>query len=285
MNAQVKLIECPRDAMQGIKPFIPTDLKIRYLNELLQVGFDTLDFGSYVSGGAIPQMRDTAAVLRELETEGSSTRLLAIVANERGAQEAVSQEKITFLGFPLSVSETFQQRNTNSNIVTSMDRVRRIHELCRQTGKELVIYLSMGFGNPYGDAWSPELVCKQAEEVVSLGIGVISVADTVGVATPEGIRAVFSQLIPRYPGIEWGVHLHSRPENWKEKIGAAWESGCRRFDGTVKGYGGCPMAADTLIGNMATENLLLFAREKKVSTGIDKKALDKAAHIALEIFS
>ncbi|QEC53112.1 hydroxymethylglutaryl-CoA lyase [Anseongella ginsenosidimutans] len=271
--------------MQGIGTFIPTAVKARYLNQLLEVGFDTLDFGSYVSPAAIPQMRDTAAVLRLLRTADSPTRLLAIVANERGAREAVPQEQISFLGFPLSVSETFQERNTNSSIRVSMERVESILELCLAKKKSLVIYLSMGFGNPYGDPWSPELVLEQAEKIISMGITTISLADTVGVATPESIRQLFSLLVPAFPDVEWGAHLHTGPHNWKEKIEAAWDCGCRRFDGTLKGYGGCPMAADTLTGNMATENILQFARENDISTWLHEPALRKALTTAVEIFS
>lgn len=284
-DTKIKLIECPRDAMQGIKHFIPTAKKIDYLNRLLKVGFDTLDFGSYVSPAAIPQMRDTAEVLSRLNTADSPTRLLAIVANERGAAEAAGQEKISFLGFPLSVSETFQQRNTNSSISESLERVKKIRELCLRKDKMLVIYLSMGFGNPYNDPWSPELVLEQAEKVISMGITTISLADTVGVATPDSIRKLFSHLIPAFPEVEWGAHLHTRPESWKEKIQAAWDCGCRRFDGALKGYGGCPMAADTLTGNMPTENLLDFARENRIPTGIDGQAFHVATDTAIEIFS
>lgn len=284
-DQKIKLIECPRDAMQGINTFIPTALKVKYLNQLLRAGFDTLDFGSYVSPKTIPQMSDTAEVLQQLDTQSSPTRLLAIVANERGALEAAAQEQISFLGFPLSVSETFQRRNTNSSIAASLERVERIRELCLRTGKSLVIYLSMGFGNPYGDPWNPDLVLEQAEKVMDRGITIISVADTVGVATPESIRKIFSRLIPAFPGIEWGAHLHSRPDNWKEKIEAAWECGCRRFDGTLNGYGGCPMAADDLVGNMATENLLAFAKEKNLNTGIVELTLQEAARTAVQIFS
>lgn len=271
--------------MQGIKTFIPTSMKVAYLNRLLKVGFDTLDFGSYVSPEAIPQMRDTDEVLSQLHTEDSPTRLLAIVANERGASEAAAREKISFLGFPLSVSETFQQRNTNSSILISLERVKKIQEICLRNSKSLVIYLSMGFGNPYGDPWNAELVLEQAEKVISMGITTISVADTVGVATPESIRELFSRLILTFPNVEWGAHLHTRPDSWKGKIEAAWDCGCRRFDGTLKGFGGCPMAADALTGNMATENLLGFMRENRIAAGIDEQALRLAMDTAVEIFS
>lgn len=284
-NATISLIECPRDAMQGIKKSIPTEKKVAYLNQLLQVGFHTLDFGSFVSPAVIPQMRDTAEVLRHLDTGASPTRLLAIVANERGAEQAVAEDKISCLGFPLSVSETFQRRNTNSTIRESLGRVARIQDLCRQHDKSLVIYLSMGFGNPYGDPWNPALVKTLAQHVASLGIEVISVADTVGVATPELIGDLYRQLIPALPHIDWGAHFHTRPANWKPKIEAAWAAGCRRFDGTLKGYGGCPLATDSLLGNMPTENLLDFAREINFPTGINLTALKKAMATAIEIFS
>ncbi|MFS8616275.1 MAG: hydroxymethylglutaryl-CoA lyase [Solitalea sp.] len=282
---KIELIECPRDAMQGFEQFIPTGKKINYLNQLLQVGFHTLDFGSYVSPSVIPQMRDTAEVLRGLDMDGSPTRLLAIVANERGAREAAAEEKITWLGFPLSVSETFQQRNTNSSISESLDRVARIQELCLKSNKSLAIYLSMGFGNPYGDPWNPETVLELAEQVVSLGVKTISLADTVGVATPALIGKLYDQLIPALPQITWGAHFHTETHNWKPKIEAAWQAGCRRFDGALKGYGGCPMAADTLLGNMATENLIEFVREKGNAPAVNQPALDQALATALEIFS
>lgn len=284
-NAGIKLIECPRDAMQGIETFIPTEKKIDYLNKLLKAGFDTLDFGSYVSPAAIPQMRDTAEVLSALETGSSPTRLLAIVANQRGAVQAAAQDKISFLGYPFSVSETFQRRNTNRGIAESMDLVRKMNDLCRDAGKTLVVYLSMGFGNPYGDPWEPELVVNQAEKLAAAGIDIISVADTVGLADPAGISNLFERLIPALPQIEWGAHLHSRSDNWREKIAAAWAAGCKRFDGAIRGYGGCPMASDELVGNIATENLLEFARDKQVETGINEKAFGEAAVTAVEIFS
>lgn len=271
--------------MQGIETFIPTEKKIDYLNKLLKAGFDTLDFGSYVSPAAIPQMRDTAEVLSALETGSSPTRLLAIVANERGAIQAAAQEKISFLGYPLSVSETFQRRNTNRGIAESLDLVREMNKLCRDAGKTLVVYLSMGFGNPYGDAWEPELVVRQAEKLAAAGISIISVADTVGLADPASISNLFERLTPALPQIEWGAHLHSRSDNWREKIAAAWAAGCRRFDGAIKGYGGCPMASDELVGNIATENLLEFARDQQIETGINENAFREASLTAVEIFS
>lgn len=280
----IKLIECPRDALQGIKEIIPTAEKAAYLNKLLRAGFDTLDFGSFVSPRAVPQMSDTAAVLDRLDLSGSPTRLLAIVANERGAKEASARKEISYLGFPFSVSETFQRRNTNSGMSEALDRLRAVSDLCGEHGKTLVVYLSMGFGNPYGDPWNADIVMKWAGKVRSLGAGILSLSDTVGAATPESIRSLFGLLIPAFPGVEWGAHLHTHPHNWREKIEAAWESGCRRFDGALKGYGGCPMAADELVGNMATENLLQFLWDRGLAPQIDASALEAAVSEAEKIF-
>ena len=281
---EVKLIECPRDAMQGIKGFIPTEKKAEYINALLGVGFDTIDFGSFVSPKAIPQMADTALVLSKLDWSPEKSKLLAIIANVRGAMEAAMFEPITYLGFPFSVSETFQQRNTNSSITESLKRVEEIQNLCVKYGKQLVLYISMGFGNPYGDPYSPEIVMKWVEKMISMSIRVISLADTIGVADPQIISMLFSQLIPAYPQIEFGAHLHTTPDTWKEKIDAAYTHGCRRFDGALKGYGGCPMAKDELTGNMATENLLSFFREKKIELELNEAALGRSMKIADEIF-
>lgn len=281
---EVKLIECPRDAMQGIKGFIPTEKKAEYINALLGVGFDTIDFGSFVSPKAIPQMADTALVLSKLDWSPEKSKLLAIIANVRGAMEAAMFEPITYLGFPFSVSETFQQRNTNSSIAESLKRVEEIQNLCVKYGKQLVLYISMGFGNPYGDPYSPEIVMKWVEKMISMSIRVISLADTIGVADPQIISMLFSQLIPAYPQIEFGAHLHTTPDTWKEKIDAAYTHGCRRFDGALKGYGGCPMAKDELTGNMATENLLSFFQEKKIELELNEAALGRSMKIADEIF-
>ncbi len=282
----VKLIECPRDAMQGIKTFIPTRDKVRYINQLLRVGFDTIDFGSFVSPKAIPQMRDTAEVVRQLDLSNTSTRLLAIVANVRGAADAVQHEQITYLGYPFSISETFQLRNTNASIQESLGRVSAIQEMCEQYGKELVVYLSMGFGNPYGDPWNAEIVVRWVDELVALGIRILQLSDTIGVATPESITYLFSNLIPHYTprGIELGAHFHTQPHNWREKIEAAWASGCRRFDGAIRGFGGCPMAKDELTGNMPTEHMLLFFEEIGVPTGLDREAFLQAMQLAAEVF-
>ena len=283
-DSKIKLIECPRDAMLGWKSFIPTEKKIAYINSLLRVGFDTIDFGSFVSPKAIPQMADTALVLSKLDWSPEKSKLLAIIANVRGAMEAAMFEPITYLGFPFSVSETFQQRNTNSSITESLKRVEEIQNLCVKYGKQLVLYISMGFGNPYGDPYSPEIVMKWVEKMISMSIRVISLADTIGVADPKIISMLFSHLIPAYPQIEFGAHLHTTPETWKEKIDAAYTHGCRRFDGALKGYGGCPMAKDELTGNMATENLLSFFQEKKIELELNEAALGRSMKIADEIF-
>jgi hydroxymethylglutaryl-CoA lyase len=281
---KIKLIECPRDAMQGWKNFIATTDKIRYLNSLLKVGFDTIDFGSFVSPKAIPQMADTAEVITKLELQNSSSKLLAIIANRRGAEDAVRFDQISYLGFPFSVSETFQQRNTNSSISESLIRVQEIQELCKKNNKELVVYISMGFGNPYGDPWSEEIVFDWVDKLVKLGIGIISLADTVGLATADQVYKITEYLIRNLPEKEIGVHLHSRPANWKEKIDAALKAGSFRFDGALKGIGGCPMADDELVGNMNTEFLIPYFQEKKLLPGINKDALSESLRIATEIF-
>ena len=252
----MKLIECPRDAMQGLDHFVPTDLKIRYLNTLLQVGFDTLDFGSFVSPKAIPQMRDTAEVLKGLTLSKTKTKLLAIVANLRGAEEAVSYAQIQYVGFPLSVSETFQQRNTNKTIAQAFAEVAEIQNLCSIEGKQLVVYLSMGFGNPYGDFYSPAVIGEFTKQLVQLGVTIIAPSDTVGSSTPEAIGALFQELIPAFPEVEFGAHLHARPGEADAKVRAAVRAGVRRIDGALRGFGGCPMAADNLTGNLPTEDVI-----------------------------
>jgi len=255
----MKIIECPRDAIQGLHDFIPTHKKIAYINQLLASNlFDTIDFGSFVSPKAIPQMADTKAVVEGLDMSIAKTKLLAIIANERGAAEASAYEQITYLGYPFSVSETFQLRNTNATIGESLERVKGIQEICEKASKELVIYISMGFGNPYGDLWNAEIVLNWVSQLKQLGIKIFSLSDTVGIATQENISYLFQNLIPRYPDLEFGAHLHTTPDTWKEKIESAYGAGCRRFDGAILGYGGCPMAADELVGNMPTENLLIF---------------------------
>lgn len=280
----VKIVECPRDAMQGIKDFIPTEVKIEYLNMLLKVGFDTLDFGSFVSPKAIPQMRDTVEVLQNLDLANTSTKLLAIVANLRGATEACEHEAIRYLGYPFSISETFQIRNTNATIEESLERVKEMQELCLKHNKELVIYISMGFGNPYGDPWNVEIVQKWVDEMVKMDIGIISLADTIGVSNPDNITYLFSNLIPKYTNIEFGAHLHTEPRSWREKVDAAYRSGCRRFDAAMRGYGGCPMAKDDLTGNMPTESLMAYFMEKKAVENIDYSRFIGSLSKAFEVF-
>lgn len=280
----VSLIECPRDAMQGWKSFIPTEAKTRYINSLLKVGFDTIDFGSFVSAKAIPQMADTAEVLKGLTMDGTSTRLLAIVANIRGANDAASWEQISFLGYPFSISETFQKRNTNSSIADSLKTVEQIQSICINSNKQLVIYISMGFGNPYGDPWSQEVVFHWVEKVSALGVKIISLADTVGLATPEQVFTITDHVVKNFSSIETGVHLHSSPHNWRPKIDAAVRAGCSRFDGALKGIGGCPMANDELVGNMNTEWMIPYFEEKNMLKGIDTDALNESLRIASEIF-
>jgi hydroxymethylglutaryl-CoA lyase len=280
----IKLIECPRDAMQGIATFIPTETKISYLNALLRVGFDTLDFGSFVSPKAIPQMRDTAEVLASLELASSRSRLLAIVANQRGAEQAAAYESVSYLGYPFSVSETFQLRNTNATIAESVERVREIQALCQQTGKQLVIYISMGFGNPYGDPWNAEVVIRWVETLAQEGIGIFQLSDTIGVASSTSISYLFEQLIPRFSGLEIGAHFHTTAASWREKVEAAYSHGCRRFDGAIRGYGGCPMARDELTGNMPMEQLFAFFDEQNEPTGLDATAFLKAYLMAEHVF-
>lgn len=281
----VKLIECPRDAMQGIKDFIPTELKIKYLNQLLKVGFDTIDFGSFVSAKAIPQLQDTATVLKALDLSSTRSKLLAIIANTRGAEDACNFDEIRYLGFPFSISETFQQRNTNSSIAESLIRVEEIQNLCIKHNKELVVYISMAFGNPYGDIWNPETVIKWSNELNKRGIKIIALADTIGCSTPENITLLFSSLIPELKGVEMGAHLHSTKENAQEKIKAAYESGCRRFDSAIHGFGGCPMAADSLTGNIATEDIELYANVNKIDLGLNIPELEKSYKDSWEVFN
>lgn len=283
-DQHIKLIECPRDAIQGWRNFIPTNKKIDYINALLRAGFDTIDFGSFVSSKAIPQMADTGEVVRGLKTGDSISKLLAIIANLRGAEEACAFDEIAFLGFPFSVSETFQLRNTNSSIPEAMKRVGEIQELCVKKDKKLVIYISMGFGNPYGDPYDEDLVYGWVEKLVALDIEIISLADTVGLATAEQVYDMTSYLIELLPETEIGVHLHSRPDNIQEKLEAAFRAGCRRFDGAINGIGGCPMANDELVGNMNTEFMINFFEGKKISTGIDRQVFSHCEQLAREIF-
>ena len=278
----MKIIECPRDAMQGISDFIPTEKKVAYLNSLLKVGFDTLDFGSFVSPKAIPQMRDTANVLSQLDD--SNSRLLAIVANQRGADEACSFERIDDLGYPFSVSENFQKRNTNNSIDQSLSLVEQLQNTCERHHKSLVVYMSMAFGNPYGEHWHEDIVAKWGEKLSDLGVKTIALSDTIGVSNPDNIKPLFSLLIEEYPQIEWGAHLHTHLKSWREKVEAAYNTGCRRFDGAIKGYGGCPMAKDDLVGNMPTEKLLSFTQEKKIETAINTLAFESAYNKAIDTF-
>ena len=284
MNNLIKLIECPRDAMQGWKNFIPTDKKIEYINSLLNVGFDTIDFGSFVSAKAIPQMADTAEVVRSLKSGVGHTKLLSIVANLRGAEKASVFDQITYLGFPFSVSETFQQRNTNSSIEESLKRVEEIQNLCINKSKKLVIYISMAFGNPYNDLYDEDIVFNWVEKLVELDIEIISLADTVGVAIPEQVYDMTSYLVESLPATEIGVHLHSTSENWQQKLDAAVKAGCNRFDGALKGIGGCPMANDDLVGNMNTEWMISYFEKNNIATGLNKEALAESLRIAEEIF-
>ena len=270
--------------MQGWKHFIPTEKKIEYINSLLEVGFHTIDFGSFVSAKAIPQMADTKNVVRKLRVENSKSNLLAIVANVRGAEEAIVYDEISYLGFPFSISPTFQLKNTNSTMGESLSRVEEIQNLCLRNNKELVIYLSMGFGNPYGDEYNEETLLRWAEEMVKKGIKIISLADTVGLATPQQVSFTLNALIPEYEEVVLGVHLHSTPANWKEKMDAAVNAGCKRLDGALKGIGGCPMAQDDLVGNMSTELMISFLEERKLIAGLNKGALEKSLRLASEIF-
>lgn len=266
---ELQLVECPRDAMQGLHTFIDTDKKAAYINQLLKCGFHTIDFGSFVSPKAIPQLRDTAEVLSKLDLTSTQSKLLAIVANVRGAEDAVKFDEIAYLGYPFSISETFQLRNTNATIAESLKRVEEMQSLCVNSKKELVVYISMAFGNPYGDAWNADVAIHWTKQLSDLGIKVIALADTIGVSNPENIKYLFSNVIPEFPDVTIGAHLHTTPETWREKVEAAWNSGCRRFDSAVKGLGGCPMATDKLTGNMPTEKVLLFLNENNIKTGID----------------
>ena len=273
---EVKLIECPRDAMQGIHDFIPTQDKINYINKILQVGFDTIDVGSFVSPKAIPQMRDSGAVIKGLDLSTTTSKLSVIVANRRGAHDAVAIDEVSYLGYPFSISETFQKRNTNASIEESLQRVADIQAITIKNKKELLIYISMAFGNPYGDEWNVEIAQAYVEKLISMGIKRFSLSDTIGVSTPESITYLFENLIAIFPDIYFNAHLHTTPTKWKEKIHAAYAAGCRSFDGAIKGYGGCPMAKDELTGNMPMENMIDYFDHHKIETGIDKKAFGVA---------
>ncbi|MDN3203437.1 hydroxymethylglutaryl-CoA lyase [Algoriphagus sediminis] len=280
----MKLIECPRDAMQGIPNFIDTAIKAAYINQLAHVGFDTIDFGSFVSPKAIPQMRDTAEVLELLDLHDTESKLLAIVANVRGAEDALQFEEIDYLGFPLSISETFQKRNTNASITEALKTVEEIQNRCEVKGKALVTYLSMGFGNPYGDPYSPELVAEFVEKLDELGIKIISLSDTIGSASPALITELFEVQIPSFPHIEFGAHLHSRKEDVSAKVKAGVEAGCTRFDGALNGFGGCPMAKDDLVGNMATEQMIETLEGLGYDLGLNKAELQEAMKLTSFVF-
>ncbi|MEH6768993.1 hydroxymethylglutaryl-CoA lyase [Maribacter arcticus] len=284
-NSKIKIIECPRDAMQGIKDFIPTNEKVRYIQSLLGCGFDTLDFGSFVSPKAIPQMVDTAEVLSNLDLSETKTKLLAIVANVRGAEDAVSHPEIEYLGFPFSISENFQMRNTHKTIAQSVETLQEIFNLADAANKEVVTYISMGFGNPYGDPWNVEIVGEWTEKLSKMGAKILSLSDTVGTSDSETINYLFSNLIPKYPNIEFGAHLHTTPTKWHEKVDAAYQAGCRRFDGAVQGFGGCPMAKDELTGNMPTEKMLSYFTAQKADTGVNWMVFEAAYNKATELFS
>ncbi|MBL7934119.1 MAG: hydroxymethylglutaryl-CoA lyase [Bacteroidia bacterium] len=281
----IHITECPRDAMQGIKQQIPTALKVEYLNQLLKVGFRTIDFGSFVSPKAIPQMQDTADVLKKLDLNGTKSKLLAIIANARGAQDACAFDEITYLGFPFSISETFQQRNANSSIQESLGRVEEIQNLCQKHDKQLLVYISMAFGNPYGDEWHPDIAINWCKKLENMGIRNIALADTVGSSVPESITHLFSSLLPELQSVELGAHLHSTKEKAREKIDAAYNAGCRYFDVAIHGFGGCPMAAEELTGNIATEDLEQFASSQKIDLGLNGVELYKAYEASWKIFN
>ena len=284
MSKAIKIIECPRDAMQGIKQFIPTEQKVQYIQSLLRVGFDTIDFGSFVSPKAIPQMVDTAAVLSQLDLSKTTSKLLAIIANTRGANDASKHQEIDYLGYPCSISENFQMRNTHNTIAQSVIILSEILEIANKTNKEVVVYISMGFGNPYGDPWNADIVGEWTEKLVNMGVKILSLSDTVGTSNPESIDYLFSNLIPKYPNIEFGAHLHTTPTTWFEKVNAAYQAGCHRFDGAIQGFGGCPMAKDELIGNMPTEKLLSYFTSNK-NNSLNALSFESAYNEASKIFN
>ena len=285
MPKKIKIIECPRDAMQGIKTFIPTELKANYIQSLLRVGFDTLDFGSFVSPKAIPQMRDTKEVLDKLDLSSTKTKLLSIVANLRGAKMACSSDSIDYLGFPFSISENFQMRNTHKTISESEIVLKDILEITQKSNKKLVVYMSMAFGNPYGDPWDVEIVGEWADRLQSMGVEILSLSDTIGSSKPESISYLFSNLIPKFPHIEFGAHLHTHPNSWHEKLNAAYKAGCYRFDGAIQGFGGCPMASDSLTGNMPTEKIISYFNSENIDTQIDILPFESAHNSASKLFS
>ncbi|MEP0264671.1 hydroxymethylglutaryl-CoA lyase [Dokdonia sp.] len=284
MNNKVKIIECPRDAMQGIKDWIPTDEKVQYIQSLLRCGFDTIDVGSFVSPKAIPQMQDSAEVLYKLDLSKTESKLLSIVANVRGATEAVKHDMIDYLGYPFSISENFQMRNTHKTIAQSVEILREILDLAHSNDKQVVVYISMGFGNPYGDPWNVDIVGQWTEKLSAMGVKILSLSDTVGTSNPENIKYLFSNLIPKYPDIEFGAHLHTTPTTWHEKVDAAYQAGCRRFDGAIQGFGGCPMAKDELTGNMPTEKLISYVASVKAYDNINTMSFESSYNEALKVF-
>jgi len=281
----IKIIECPRDAMQGIMTFIPTARKVTYIQSLLSVGFDTIDFGSFVSSKAIPQMQDTAEVLAQLDLSQTRSKLLAIIANTQGAISASQYQTIQYLGFPFSISENFQMRNTHKTIAESLITLQEILEIADKSNKEVVAYLSMGFGNPYGDPWNMDIVGEWTEKFSNMGVKILSLSDTIGSSTPDVIQYLFSHLIPKYTKIEFGAHLHTTPDKWFEKMDAAYNAGCRRFDGAIQGFGGCPMARDVLTGNMPTEKLVSYFKSKKENTNISTMSFESSYNEASRLFS
>ena len=284
MLKPIKIIECPRDAMQGIKQFIPTEQKVQYIQSLLRVGFDTIDFGSFVSPKAIPQMVDTAEVLAQLDLSNTTSKLLAIIANTRGAEDASKHKEISYLGYPFSISENFQMRNTHKTIAESVITLSELLEIANKTNKEVVVYISMGFGNPYGDPWNVDIVGEWTEKLANMGVKILSLSDTVGTSSPESIDYLFSNLIPKYPNIEFGAHLHTTPNSWFEKVDAAYKAGCHRFDGAIQGFGGCPMAKDELTGNMPTEKLLSYFTTNK-NNSLNALSFESAYNEASKIFN
>jgi hydroxymethylglutaryl-CoA lyase len=282
---KVKIIECPRDAMQGIKEMIPTDLKVQYLQSLLRCGFDTIDFGSFVSPKAIPQLVDTAEVLSKLDLSKTESKLLAIIANLRGAKAACEHPEIQYLGYPFSISENFQMRNTHKTIAQSVQLLQEVIDLAQKHNKELVVYISMGFGNPYGDPWNVEIVGEWTEKLYKMGVKILSLSDTIGSSDPETITYLFSNLSPKYPEIEFGAHLHTTPTTWHEKVDAAYKAGCRRFDGAIQGFGGCPMAKDELTGNMPTEKMVSYFNAVKADSNVNAMSFESSYNEATKIFT
>src|ERR1700744_21401 len=284
MSSPIQITECPRDAMQGITDFIPTTIKAAYINLLLRVGFDTIDFGSFVSAKAIPQMQDTTAVLERLDLSSSKSKLLAIIANYKGAEEAVQHEQITYLGFPFSISETFQHRNANTSIAEAFEIVKRLKALSDSKKKKFLVYLSMGFGNPYGDEWHNDIVLHWAKKLTDEGIKYISLADTIGIAAPAQIESLYTSLSDNFKETTWAVNLHSTPDSWRAKVEAAYKSGCKRLDAALKGYGGCPMAKDELTGNIATENVISYLQPQKIDLGLNMNKLQEAMDYLGKVF-